>query len=908
MRLLELELRNVKSFAEALVKFRPGVNGLLGPNGAGKSTVLQAIGLTLFDSLGPTIGQFVREGQKSGHIRVRLLSSRDDQTYDIHRVIGGRTAHYVHNCDEDYRVCEGKTDVLTFVSEQIRSGDGPHPQILFEKAVGIRQGTFQAPFLLSPAPRRDYFGPLLGLEKYRNVASRLGEVRNYGNDLVLEGQSALDQRSGRLETLPDLRRQLQNLTSLVQELESETEELESLSQNVSQQLEKLEELSGQLRELQNQEGKLTEEAARLEGRLARLQDELASARQAARQVEAHANAFAAFTEADSDLVIVREKIQDSQRKREQRSRLEGEESQIEIRIREADTQLAGLDAFRARKEELQPSVDRSVALQAELQGLSTVDADVAGAEAQASGLRQDREKGLEVKSAIERELRIAEQTQFRISQCSRSLDTWRSARDGLRHKQAGEATKLQQAEEQLRELDKAVASEDGVVLCPVCEEELDPSKLESLTSRLRAAAKLANAKIQGLQQEIATGGQELLRLETERESLYKQFGDCRGQTDLEECVALLDARENELSEVSATLKTLRDRRIRRDAAQGEYDDLESSRAEFNLAQTELARRTDLMSDREQLLTLLHEVGRKLADFASAAEDEQELEERRRELVTRLEANREGHTQYLTHQKAAMSRGDVEAALEDSQGQATEIQSRIRELLEEKSDIESRYSRPLEDRTRRQLQDLHVRKSGRESEMKVRRQELAQVSGEVGRLEAVAKERDRLIAELRVLRDRASRVEWMRSLMRDALPIVTGALIQTVSNLANANFGQLTNDYTRQLRWDQDFGIVLRVGAEERSFPQLSGGEQMAASLAVTLALLQRLSNVKFVFLDEPTSNLDVERRSLLAEQLSRLTSLEQLIVISHDDTFEEHISHAIRLAPGPEGSVVVELD
>ncbi|MDH3493331.1 MAG: AAA family ATPase, partial [Acidobacteriota bacterium] len=85
---------------------------------------------------------------------------------------------------------------------------------------------------------------------------------------------------------------------------------------------------------------------------------------------------------------------------------------------------------------------------------------------------------------------------------------------------------------------------------------------------------------------------------------------------------------------------------------------------------------------------------------------------------------------------------------------------------------------------------------------------------------------------------------------------------------------------------------------ERPFLSLSGGEQMSAALAVRLALLRQLSDIRLAFFDEPTTNMDLERRERLAEQISRITenqTFDQLFVISHDDTFESFADHVIEI-------------
>ncbi len=70
---------------------------------------------------------------------------------------------------------------------------------------------------------------------------------------------------------------------------------------------------------------------------------------------------------------------------------------------------------------------------------------------------------------------------------------------------------------------------------------------------------------------------------------------------------------------------------------------------------------------------------------------------------------------------------------------------------------------------------------------------------------------------------------------------------------------------------------------------------MSAALAVRLALLKKLSTLNIAFFDEPTQNMDVLRRTNLAEQIRRVRGFDQLFVISHDDTFEQGLDSLVRL-------------
>ena len=112
------------------------------------------------------------------------------------------------------------------------------------------------------------------------------------------------------------------------------------------------------------------------------------------------------------------------------------------------------------------------------------------------------------------------------------------------------------------------------------------------------------------------------------------------------------------------------------------------------------------------------------------------------------------------------------------------------------------------------------------------------------------------------------------------------------------FREITGNAERTLKWAEDYGILLEEGGYDRPFTNLSGGEQMAAALSVRLALLKQLSDIRIAFFDEPTTNMDAERRENFAMQISRIGYFDQLFVISHDDTFESYVDNVVIVERG----------
>ena len=207
-----------------------------------------------------------------------------------------------------------------------------------------------------------------------------------------------------------------------------------------------------------------------------------------------------------------------------------------------------------------------------------------------------------------------------------------------------------------------------------------------------------------------------------------------------------------------------------------------------------------------------------------------------------------------------------------------------------------YDRARHADERAQLTLVRERAATTAAQLESARERESALSAELARLDEV---RQSLRAEFRAkerLQGLAEATDFIRDTLKAAGPLVTESYLYNISIEANQLFREITGEAARALRWTRDYEIVVEEGGYERSFPNLSGGEQIAAALAVRLALLKQLSDIRIAFFDEPTVNMDAERRERLAQQIGQVRHFKQLFVISHDDTFEEAVDHVVVLS------------
>ena len=210
-------------------------------------------------------------------------------------------------------------------------------------------------------------------------------------------------------------------------------------------------------------------------------------------------------------------------------------------------------------------------------------------------------------------------------------------------------------------------------------------------------------------------------------------------------------------------------------------------------------------------------------------------------------------------------------------------------------LEAAYDAETHQRAQATLVQARDRATQLATQLEHLREQFIQLEAQLAALDKV---RERMRDELAV-REKAVKLheaaDFIRDILNQAAPYITATWLLSISHEANQLFREITGRYDVTLSWKNDYEITLEEEGRDRPFANLSGGEQMAAALAVRLSLLRQLSEINIAFFDEPTTNMDEERRRNLAQQIGRIKTFQQLFVISHDDAFESFTDQVITL-------------
>lgn len=254
-----------------------------------------------------------------------------------------------------------------------------------------------------------------------------------------------------------------------------------------------------------------------------------------------------------------------------------------------------------------------------------------------------------------------------------------------------------------------------------------------------------------------------------------------------------------------------------------------------------------------------------------------------------------HDKYLQALPLALKMNEYAQECKDLQDSISSVNSALNEDIQKQEALLEVFSESLLDETISQLDDIRNSASSNAEALKGRKKSMEKLARDLATMET----------EFLKIKDIEKRQEnekqflsfsnFIRDTIKNSSEYIVNEFIGEISQEASNIYSEIMDDYTCGLKWQNDYDIEIESAGEVISFRQLSGGERMSAALAVRLALLKALSSCDFVFLDEPTQNMDEMRREKLSQEIMNIRGFKQVFVISHDDTFNEKYANVIKI-------------
>ena len=900
MQIVALELENVKSYDHARFTFTPGVNAIVGHNGAGKSTLIEAIGYALFDALPYTAQEFVREGARSGTIAVTFISTYDERPYRVERRFGGSNAYVVYDDELRAKVCDGKVDVLAFVRRHTLADPSVDLTRLFNDALGVAQGSLTAAFAETPSKRKPIFDTLLQVDDYSAAADRLRDPVRRVRDAIVETDRTLAVLITRLEQLPVLERSIAQRMRDVEIATAQRTTIEASLVAIQTQLQTLEAQKALVDSLTTQTMRDEENVRSLEERHRRAVQAHATAAGAAATVAANQGGHDAYLTAQRAQESLQARVTARQSLLNERSAADKTLALAVARCTQIDQALAEVAAAETMVNELAAAVLEQAALTEQVRGLEQAQTQITELERRLAAAVARRQKTQDRHAAVvagcEEARTVAAQGQALNTRLAELRAALEQARDRTVLLNAELAT-IEQQSQALRNIDTA--------RCPICEQPLTDAHRSEMLARNQAQSEALQRQLTTFHQTVTARQQEIAVDEAERTRLQREWTQLPRESEL---VELAQALAEVGAEIAADtdgcaalavqvegLAAFRQRLAALGDPRGRSALASAQSAQRPQLETQLKRERSKQGAAQQQIETIDQNLAVLGDLDQALAENTE----------QLRAHRTAYQMVLTHRQlaatlpdAAAEVAELEQALEKAQVRLAGSRSGLKVAVEQ-FDQES-YQRVLLD-DRKLREELGSLSASIRLMLEAQADAAAQVEAlrtDQSRHQALGQTRQWLTRQEEAL-------EAIRTMIKQAGPFVTQALVRQVSEGAATIFGELMRDHSRVLAWGEDYGVTLTAGDATRSFRQLSGGEQMSAALAVRLALVREMSSVNVAFFDEPTANLDSVRREALASQIMSVRGFNQLFVISHDDTFEQATQNLIRVTRYGNTSAIV---
>ncbi|MBU0492765.1 MAG: SMC family ATPase [Chloroflexi bacterium] len=890
MRLTLLELRNVKSYVDSgPIFFSPGVNTICGPNGAGKSTILEAIGFALFDSLLYTQGQFRREGAARGEVVVGFLSALDGREYQVVRPVGSGTV-YVYDPEVFDVLVTGKKETQVWLREHLQVAPTADLQALFVDAVGVPQGLLTAPFLDRVPDRQRRFDPLLQVADYELAWARLRETASY----LQEALASLAERRGELHgTARYVPQMEQEAAKLREDVGIEEDWLSAVVEQlagVSAHEARLDMAGEQVAQLTHRIEKLAQRQTGLDQRLADARAELGRARAAAQVCQESEPGYRQYEAAQARLDELEDQRPRHDRLAARLARVERAAALAAGDVARLEAMLAELAQAERRLAELAPRLVEQEQLERQLRAL----------EQQAPRLELARQRADEERVRLAR--LVVELVQVGEGLATRpglvaAVAAGEHQQRELARQAAALAAEQQQIAEQGRQIGawQALLEQAGASVCPVCRRPLDAHQARELAARYQA---------------------ELAQLEVRRAELEQQYPDCDRarqavaaqlaglqeqldagphpdrESDLRHEIAMQEQVVTRWQDECAALAGVPEQMI---ALSARLAALGRPRDEGQRLQVEVDKQPQLAADLAAARTRRAQQSEQRAAVAAQLQDLVNLDDAVAAQRAALAASQADHTRYLEYRQAAESVPQRQAQVNQLTAQRDRAAAQQTRATAKLQAAQAGYDQAQHERLAAERQQLTVEQARLEERLDAGRAQLTELEDELAVLQKVQADLVALEEEQASLNRLVEALRFLRETIRAAGPIVTRALVQAISAEASRILVDILNDPALMLQWGADYGITVTQQGHPRDFAQLSGGEKVAAALAVRLALLREMSDIRLAFFDEPTAHLDDERRENLAMQLTRIEGLEQIFVITHDDALARETHHLLRV-------------
>lgn len=325
MKILKIELENVKSYQNEVIQFHDGINVIAGRNGAGKSTLIESIGLALFGYMNKDYKyqDFLSHGSKNGKIAIDF--EVDNCQYKIERSFtsSGTKGWVIFDYQTDETIETHTIEDVNYTLGQIlRIGEDITLAELFERIIGVNQGCFTEPFLRSTSGRKEYFEKIFMLDSYKTAYQKSGDTASLLRKQVDEVERMLIQLRTRVENYQQIRDEYKEAEGKVKEQKKVLKENQKEFAITREQVQELKQIQERIQKLEREALQFTEQEKQLGKRLEQLKVEIETSSKAQELVERYQETRVTYVRIKGEIGQLDEKLELQQKLEQEKQELE----------------------------------------------------------------------------------------------------------------------------------------------------------------------------------------------------------------------------------------------------------------------------------------------------------------------------------------------------------------------------------------------------------------------------------------------------------------------------------------------------------------------------------------------------------------------------------------------------------
>ena len=899
-----LKLNNFKSHEHTVISFDKGISVIVGENGAGKSTILEAISFALFKQhTARRIDDLIRNNADSMSIELEFISNgreykiirekKSTLKSSIYKKTSSESG-YIHICTGDREVSNELRQILDIDSD------------LFLNAIYIRQGEIAELVDKTPADKKQLIGKLLGIDSLEKAwKNLLPFINDYENQLA-ELKGKLYNTDSLRENRDKKRSELNGLKQRGHHLEDELKDLDNLLKDISESKRNMERekeiYETQVHNLEIEQNALN----KLEDDKRVVQDNLDKIRDA----EAEFDRLEKYVSKLDVYLDFEKSVTSIQKLKEEENEVSEKLKSIAIQNEIINDKREGYRSYLKSDEEINKLTDKKTNFEKQLATMAKFEKD------KKELLKQIEEERNEIDdffSTSKNQLDDAGMNQEVLSGI-----------DDFNHLEQATNGFKEEITDKIKDLtDEIISKNEGIVVfnqniktcekplaeldeienkCPVCQSEISSFQKKELIKNYNADI-LENKK-------LILENEENIRLLTKNKKSFEEkierlhelsnhiieykekFNHLQRElVKLNKVDEELEAKEYISNKLGEMILVIANKKTDREIFKEDYDEYIQAKGALDVLGSETEVQYKLTQIENEIDN--HVTNIKLAidqdSHLSGDISASELQER----ISDLKQKNEEFNQikgFIQNKQLYISQMDsIKENIGVSINQIDIIKNKINSNNYDKDKYDQIvYSSELYERR-------YSNFTNELSEIKGRAKESINVLNDLNEKIITA---DRFEQEYKDISDYINLLVHIRNLfskngIQKDLRNVSRPIIQKNTK---EFFNEFNFDYS-DLTIDEDYEVTVYGPEGESSMNMVSGGEKIAVALALRLGITQAMANGELdsILLDEPTIHLDSSRKHDLINLLKDMTSLPQMIIVTHETQLENVSDNLIKV-------------